>query len=153
MTDTLRQIGELLLSSIPAIISLLIVWAAYTVLVYKPLQKVLGERQARTEGAIRQAEEEISVAEKRTAEYEGRVREARSQIYLNMEARNRRVMQQREAALAEARRNAEDMIKSARSVLEKEVNDARATLKQQADALANQIISSVMRRAVAIGGR
>lgn len=153
MTDTLRQIGELLLSSIPAIISLLIVWTAYRVLVYTPLQKVLGERQARTEGAIRQAQEEISVAEQRTAEYEGRVREARSQIYLKLEARNRRLMQEREAALAEARRHAEDMIKSARSVLEKEVSDAKDALHQQADALASQIIESVLKPAVAVGGR
>lgn len=153
MTDTLRQIGELLLSSIPAIICLLIVWTAYRVLVYNPLQKVLGERQARTEGAIRQAQEEISVAEKRTAEYEGRVREARSKIYLSLEARNRRLMQERDVALAEARRHAEGMIKSARSVLEKEVVDAKATLHQQADALASQIIESVLKPAVAVGGR
>src|SRR5215831_12584364 len=99
MTDILRQIGELLLSSIPAIISLLIVWWAYRVLVYTPLKNVLGERQARTEGAILQAREEISTAEKRTAEYEARVREARSQIYLTMETRNRRLLQEREAAL------------------------------------------------------
>jgi F-type H+-transporting ATPase subunit b len=153
MTDTLRQIGELLLSSIPAIFCLVIVWTAYRFLVYVPLQRVLGERQARTEGAIRQAQEEISIAEKRTAEYEGRVREARGQIYLSLEARSRRVMQERDAALAEARRHAEAMIRSARSVLEKEVVEAKAAMQGQADALASQIIESVLKPAVAVGGR
>jgi F-type H+-transporting ATPase subunit b len=153
MTDTLRQIGELLLSSIPAIICLLIVWGAYRVLVYSPLQKVLGERQARTEGAIRQAQEEISVAEKRTAEYERRVREARSQIYITLEARSRTLMQERDTALAETRRHAEAMIKSARSVLDKEVLAAKAALQEQADALAVQIIESVLKPAIAMGGR
>jgi F-type H+-transporting ATPase subunit b len=153
MTDTLRQIGELLLSSIPAIISLAIVWAAYRALVYAPLQKVLGERQARTEGAIRQAQEQVSAAEARTAEYERRVREARSRIYLAQEARSRHIMQQRDAALAEARRHAEATIKTARLALEKEVLAAKATLQQQADALAAQIIDIVLKSAAAVGGR
>ena len=77
MDETLRQLGELLLSSIPAIFGLLIVWGAYRLIVYTPLQRVLGERQARTEGAIRQAQAEIASAEQRTAEYERRAAEAR----------------------------------------------------------------------------
>jgi F-type H+-transporting ATPase subunit b len=153
MTDTLRQIGELLLSSIPAILSLLIVWIAYRVLVYSPLQKVLGERQARTEGAIRHAQEQVAAAEERTAEYERRVREARSRIYLGQEARSRHIMQQRDAALAEARRHAETMIKTARAALEKEVVAAKATLQQQADILASQIIETVLKSSAAVGGR
>src|SRR5262245_1180965 len=147
MTDTLRQIGELLLSSIPAILCLLIVWAAYRVLVYTPLQKVLGDRQARTEGAIRHAQAQISAAEERTAEYERRVREARSQIYLNLEARSRHLMQERDTALAEARRQAEATIKSARGALEVEVTAAKAALQQQADGLAAEIIESVLKPA------
>jgi F-type H+-transporting ATPase subunit b len=153
MDETLRQLGELLLSSVPAIIGLLIVWAAYRWLVYSPLQQVLGERQARTEGAIRQAQKEISSAEARTAEYERRVREARAQIYQSQEARSRRTMEGREVALAEARKQADTTVKNARAALEKDVLSAKATLQQQADGLANEIIESVLKPAVAMGGR
>src|SRR5215471_1669041 len=153
MNETLQQLGQLLLSSIPAIIGFLIVWAAYRVIVYKPLQQVLAERQARTEGAIQQAQAEISSAEERTAEYERRVREARAQIYTAQEARSRRTTEQRETALAEARRQADTMVKSARSALEKEVLAAKATLQQQAEILAEKIIESVLKPAPALGGR
>jgi F-type H+-transporting ATPase subunit b len=153
MNETLRQLGQLLLSSIPAIIGFLIVWAAYRVIVYKPLQRVLGERQARTEGAIQQAQTEIASAEERTAEYERRVREARAQIFAAQEIRSRRITEQREAALAEARRQADSIIKSARATLEKDVLAAKATLQQNAEILAQKIIESVLKPAPALGGR
>jgi len=151
--DTLNQLGELLLSSIPAIIGLLIVWAAYGGLVYRPLQKVLAERQARTEGAIQQAQAEIASAEVRTAEYEQRVREARTQIYLSQEAQSRRMTQERDAAIGAARKQAEAKVREARAALEKDALAAKAGLQQQAEILADQIIESVLRPAAVAGGR
>jgi F-type H+-transporting ATPase subunit b len=153
MDEILRQLGELLLSSIPAIFGLLIVWAAYRLIVYTPLQKVLGERHARTEGAIQQAQAEIASAEERTAEYERQVREARARIYAGQEARSRRIQQQREATLAEARKQADATVKNARAGLEKEVLSAKAALQQQSETLAQQIIESVLKPAAVVGGR
>ena len=134
-------------------IGLLMVWAAYRGIVYKPLQRVLAERQARTEGAIQQAQAEIAAAEERTAEYERRVREARAQIFAAQEARSRRTMEQRDAALAEARRQADSLVKSERASLEKDVLAAKSTLQQQAEVLAQKIIESVLKPAPALGGR
>jgi F-type H+-transporting ATPase subunit b len=132
---------------------LLIVWAGYRTIVYSPLQRVLAERQARTEGAIQQAQAEIASAEARTAEYEQRVREARTQIYMTQEAHSRRVMQEREGALAEARKKADAKIREARAALEKDVLAAKAGLQQQAEVLADEIIESVLRPAAVLGGR
>jgi F-type H+-transporting ATPase subunit b len=149
--EILQQLGELLLSSIPAIIGLLIVWAGYRVIVYAPLQRVLAERQARTEGAIRQAQAEIASAEARTAEYEQRVREARRQIYITQEAHSRRILQEREAALADARKQADAKIRDARMAIEKEVVAAKTSLQQQAETMADEIIESVLRPAAVAG--
>ena len=41
MDEILRQLGELLVSSVPTMISLLVVWGAYQVIVYRRLQQVL----------------------------------------------------------------------------------------------------------------
>jgi len=153
MDETLRQLGELLLSSIPAIFGLLIVWTAYRLIVYTPLQKVLSERQARTEGAIQQAQAEIASAEERTAEYERRVREARAQIYAAQEANSRRIQRQRESILEEARQQADATVKTARAALEKDVLSAKASLQQQAETLAQQVIESVLKPAAVVGGR
>jgi F-type H+-transporting ATPase subunit b len=152
MDAILRQIGELLVNSIPTIISVLILWTAYTFLVHGKLRQVLAQRHALTEGAIERAQQEIATAEKRTAEYEERVREARSQIYKALQAHLQRVMEERNAALAEARKNAGEMVKKARVVLEADVISAKAALEQQAIVLAEQVIVTVLKPATA-GGR
>ncbi|MGZ7084590.1 MAG: ATP synthase F0 subunit B [Candidatus Angelobacter sp.] len=152
MDAILRQIGELLINSIPTIISVLILWTAYTFLVHGKLRQVLAQRHALTEGAIERAQQEIAAAEKRTAEYEQRVREARSQIYKAQQANRQRVMDERNAALAESRKNAGETVKKARAVLETDTVGAKGDLEQQANVLADQVIATVLKPATA-GGR
>lgn len=151
--DTLQKLGELLLNSIPSIICLLIVWTAYRNIVQKKLQTVLAERHARTEGAIQEAQAQIAKAEARTAEYEQRLREARSQVYQAQEARRRHIMDKRGAALAQARQQADEMVKRAHADLDRDVQEARAALQQQAETLAEQIIRSILRPLAATGGK
>ncbi len=90
MDETFRQISELLLGSIPTIIFFLLLYGLYTVLVHKPLMRVLAERRARTQGAIEKARADIALAERRTAEYEQKLRDARIAILKAQEARRAR---------------------------------------------------------------
>ena len=152
--ETLRQLGELLLTSIPAIISILIVWGAYQSLVYRRLHQVLVERHARTEGAVQSAHEQIASAEKRTSEYEQKLRDARSQVYKAQEAQHRQIMEHRSSALAEARKHADEMLDRARAATMQELEAAKVALHKQADSLADEIIDSILRPAAATeGGR
>jgi F-type H+-transporting ATPase subunit b len=152
--ETLRQLGELLLTSIPAIISILIVWGAYQSLVYRRLQQVLVERHARTEGAVQSAHAQIASAEQRTAQYEQKLREARSQVYKTQEVQHRQIMEHRSSALAEARKHADDILNRARTATMQELEAAKAGLQKQADSLADEIIDSILRPAAATeGGR
>lgn len=151
--EIFRQVGELLLFSVPTIICLLVVWGAYRVLVYNKLQQILAERHARTEGAVEQAKAAIASAEERTAEYEKKLREARGQIYAAQENARNRMIEQRSDALAEARRQAEKMIKDARATLDEDIAAAKAGLQKQAETLADQIVQSVLRPASAVGGQ
>jgi F-type H+-transporting ATPase subunit b len=152
MDAILRQIGELLVNSIPTIISLLIVWVGYRYIVHGKLQQVLEQRHALTEGAIQRAQEEIAKAEKRTAEYEERVREARAELYKVQQANRQKVMEARNTALAEARRQAGEKVKEARANVAATVIASKAALREQADALADKVIESVLKPAAA-GGR
>ena len=153
MDTTLRQLGELLLSSVPTIILLLIVWAAYRLIVHKKLEQVLAQRHSLTEGAIQKAQQEIAAAEARTSEYEQRLRDARSTVYKAQETRRQQTMDKHGAALAQARAQAEEMLRHSRAALETDVAAAKLMLRQQADALAREIIDSILKPAVAMGGR
>src|SRR5580700_6852031 len=106
MDEILRQLGGLLLGSIPTIIFVVLLYAIYAVLLHKPLVKILAERRAKTEGAMQKARADIAAAEARTAEYEQRLREARLALFKNQEARRQAALQARAAAVARARAKA-----------------------------------------------
>jgi len=150
MQETLRQIGELLLNSIPTILCLLVLWTAYTFMVHNPLRQVLAKRRALTEGAVEQARKEIASAEARTAEYEQKLREARAQIFKTQESYSKRVMDERAKALAEARtteyeqklREARAQIFKTQESYSKRVMDERAKALAEARKQADQMIKS-----------
>ena len=144
MEETLRQLGGLLLGSIPTIIFMVLLYGLYAVLVHKPLVNVLAERRSKTEGAIEKARADISSAEARAAEYEQRLLAARMAVYRAQEDRRQAALQTRAAAVAEARGRAQAQIDQARASIEKDKEQAKAALQAQSGILADQIIRSVL---------
>ena len=144
MDETLRQIGELLLGSVPTIIFFLLVFGFYTVLVHKPLMAVLTERRARTQGAIEKARADIDSAEKRTAEYEQKLRDARLALFRAQEERRAKASQARSAAVEQARKEAQTKVEEARAGIERDTTEARKSLEAEANRLAGEIIRTVL---------
>jgi F-type H+-transporting ATPase subunit b len=154
MDETLRQLGELLLGSIPTIILLLVVFSAYTVIVHKPLSKVLAERRAKTEGAVEKANADMAAAEARTSEYERRLREARAAVFKSQEARRHAVLEARAAAVAAAHTKAQEQIEKARAAIEHDKTTAQEILQHESARLAAEIVRAVLRPAAesSLGG-
>ena len=153
MDETLRQVGELLLGSIPTIFLLLLLYFIYTVLVHRPLVRVLAERRRQTEGAIEKAAEDIASAEARTAQYEQSLREARATIFKSQEARRQQALQVRAAAVAEARAKAQAQVDQARSAIQQDKQAAQDGLQAESGKLAAEIIRRVLEPATAGAGR
>ncbi len=145
MEQTLRQLGELLLGSVPTVIFLSVLYILYTFLVYRPLSAVLAERRNRTEGAMEKARADIAAAEARTAEYEQRLREARQRVFKSLESRRQQANQARGEAVGRARAHAQDQVKQARSALEQDKQSAMAKLEGEAGRLASDIVRTVLR--------
>jgi F-type H+-transporting ATPase subunit b len=155
MDETLRQLGGLLLGSVPTIIFLLLVFGMYTVLVHKPLVRVLADRHTKTEGAVEKARADIAAAEARTADYEQRIREARVAIFKAQEARRQQAMQTRAGVVAGARTRANEQIEAARRAIAQEKQSAQANLEADASSLAAEIVRTVLQPAAAqtrVGG-
>ena len=129
MEQTLRQLGELLLGSVPTIILLALLYTLYAFLVHRPLMAVLAERRARTQGAMEKARADIAAAEARTAEYEQRLREARQKVFKSLEDRRQRATQVRGDALNQARARAQEQIKQARALIEQDKQVAMGKLE------------------------
>jgi len=149
MDEILRQLGELLLAAIPTVVVFVILFTAYKLIVHKPLVAVLAERRARTQGAIEKASADIAAADARTQEYAQRLRDARLSIFKKQEARRQQSLQARAAAVAEARAAAYARVKAARASFEEDVKGAKVTLATESEALADQIIRTILKPAMA----
>jgi F-type H+-transporting ATPase subunit b len=145
MDETLRQLGELLLGSIPTVIMLVLLYAIYSVVVHKPLARLLAERRAKTEGAVEKARADIAAAEAKTSEYEQRLRDARLALFKSQEAGRQAALQVRSQAVAAARARAQDQVKQAREAIEREKIAAQEGLQTESARLATEIVRTVLR--------
>ena len=118
MDQTLHQLGELLLGSVPTVILLTLLYALYTTIVHKPLRRVLDERRSKTEGAVEKSRADIAAAEARTSEYEQKLREARAAVFRKQEEKRQAVVQSRANAVNEARTKAQTQVQAAKADIE-----------------------------------
>jgi F-type H+-transporting ATPase subunit b len=142
--ELLRQLGDLVLGSVPTMILFVLLVIAYRFLLYGPLMRMLAERRERTLGAIEKAKAAIAAADAKSQEYEAKLRAARADIFHRRELRLQQWNAQRETALAGARQAAQERIKAARAGIEAEAADARHHIEGTVDQLASQIMSAVL---------
>jgi F-type H+-transporting ATPase subunit b len=147
MDQTLRQLGELLLGSIPTVILLALLYALYATIVHKPLRRVLEERRSKTEGAVEKSRADIAAAEARTSEYEQRLREARATVFRAQEARRKAALDARTAALNEARVKAQAQVQAAKADIQKDRDAAQSGLQKEVQTLAAEIMRRVLQPA------
>jgi F-type H+-transporting ATPase subunit b len=147
MDETLRQLGELLLGAVPTVILLALLYVLYTLIVHKPLQRVLEERRNKTEGAIEKSRADIAAAEARTSEYEQRLREARATLFRAQEARRKAALDAHTAVLKEALSKAQAQVQSAKADIQRDREAAQGALEAEAQALAADIIRCVLQPA------
>jgi F-type H+-transporting ATPase subunit b len=144
MDKTLRQLGELLLGAVPTVILLALLYALYTTIVHRPLRRVLDERRSKTEGAVEKSRADIAAAEARTAEYEQRLREARTTLFRAQEARRKAALDARTAAMNEVRVKAQAQVQAAKADIQKDREAAQAGLQPQVQVLAAEIMRRVL---------
>jgi F-type H+-transporting ATPase subunit b len=132
---------------VPTVILLALLYALYTTIVHKPLQRVLAERRSKTEGAVEKSRADIAAAEARTAEYEQKLREARAAVFRAQEAKRQAALQARSNALNEARSKAQAQVQAAKKDIENDRAAAEAGLPADAAALAQEIVRRVLQPA------
>lgn len=144
MEDIVQQVGALLLGAVPTILLFVVLVAAYQLLVQGPLNRVLAERRARTEGAVEGAHKAIAEAEAKAAEYAEKLRLARAEIFKVREQRAQRRNAEREAALDETRKAAGAKVTEAQNGIDAEAERARQAIQGSAGELANQVVRAVL---------
>ncbi len=140
----LKELGELVLGSVPTMVLFLLLIAAYAALVRRPLDRILAERRARTSGAIEEARKAISAAEATTAVYEEKLRASKAAIYQMREQKLKQWQRERETSLEGAKQALQQQIVAARAEIEKSAIVARQQLEGASAALGAQILRAVL---------
>ena len=151
MDEILRQLGGLVLGSVPTMILFILLVTAYGFLVRRPLQRVLAERRSRTSGAVEQAKGAIAAAEAETAAYEEKLRKAKAEIFAARERKLKQLNAEREAVIEQVRQQAQDRILGAKQGIEKSVAEARKQIEVSSSELGSRILAAVLPAGVETG--
>jgi F-type H+-transporting ATPase subunit b len=145
MDETLRQLGGLLLGSVPTIILFLVTFLSYRFIVHGKLEHVLKQRYLLTEGAIEKARADLAAAEAKASEYEQRLREAKVAIFKAQESRRQAALTARAALIAEGRDRAQKQVQQARERIAQEIEVAKKQLQPESERLANLVIRAILK--------
>ena len=88
MDKTLHQLGGILLNGIPTFVLVLLLNVYLRFVFFKPLEKTLADRYAKTEGARKAAAAALAAADARVAEHQAALRAARSEVFEAQEKAN-----------------------------------------------------------------
>lgn len=141
----LPQVIALLIQALPTLLVVIFLHWYLKATLFQPVEKVLQERYSATEGARLAANQALAQAEQKVAEYDRKLRDARTEIYKEQEAWRSSLLAQQNAQLAQAREDNQKLAQEAKAQIQQQVATAEATLAQEADQLAAQIVTQVLR--------
>lgn len=115
---------------------------------FKPLNRILSQRQQRTNEALRKFEDAQETQAQRLTEIEASLAEARREAYEIREAAQRAGRDRREELMREARDAAREVLEAARAEIAADVQAARGDLETEADRLSEMIAERLLGRSV-----
>ncbi len=121
-------------------------------LLFKPIGKVLDERETLIDGAAAEACAAARQYQARLANYEETIRRARAESYRKLEQQRAAALEERRKLLEAAKAASDAEIAKAKTQIAAEATKARTTLEEEARQVAEQISRTVLGRAVG-GGR
>lgn len=136
-------------SIIPALIVFLALIAALNLILFKPLARILAERQSRTAGLMAAAQEKTNYQLHMFHEYQASIKSARMEGYRRQEQYRTEAMTRRAELLARARESAEQMVRESRDSIRSQVETAKQQLALDAQEIGRKITSSILDRSAA----
>jgi F-type H+-transporting ATPase subunit b len=131
--------------------SLAFILALFLILVYllnqilfKPIGKILDERENLTEGARAEARAAARQCQELMAEYEAGIKRARAEGYGRIERARQQALEWRTRLIEETKREAEQEIQTAKTNIASQAELARRALKEEARNLALRISRAVL---------
>ena len=146
MEATLHALGQILVQALPTFVLVLLLFVYLRSVFFKPLERVLAERDEATEGARQKAAAALDRAQAKVAAYEEQMRAARNEIYREHEEVRLKWRDDQTAQIANARQRTEALVKEAKATVAAEASEAKSALAANSQALADQITQAILQR-------
>ena len=142
--EILKQLGDLFLAATPTAIIVFLFYLFLRWSFFNPISRVVAERENRIEGARHQAQELRRNAQEKARAYQDALRKARAELFRQQEAARRAALDERGAALQQARLRANEEIQAAKRRISGEIDAARAELESSSSQLAGEIARVIL---------
>ncbi|MFH0811432.1 MAG: ATP synthase F0 subunit B [Pseudomonadota bacterium] len=132
---------------IQGVIFLFVLWFLSRVL-FRPILKILQEREEKTEGFLNQADEAGKRAEKTLEQYNEKFRQAKKEA---LDLKRKLVLEgteQKEAIFNQAKKEARGFLEEMRGNIAKEAEATRKTLRQQVESLGQIMAEKALGRSL-----
>lgn len=120
-------------------------------LLFRPIGRVLDERQTLTEGATNEARAAARRYQAKLAEYESTIRQARAESYRRLEQERAAALEDRRRLIEEEKQKASGEIEQAKSEIRGQAEGARAALEAESRQIAATISRTILGRTVGGG--
>jgi len=115
---------------------------------YKPINQILESREKRTRGRLSEAQEIMKSVKERLADYEGSLRQARSEAYALAESQRAEAMIERQQKVNEMRAQLAQTIATEKEAIQGQAAQAQASLEVESHQIARDISSRVLHRSI-----
>ena len=144
--EILHQLGELFLAAVPTVLIVFLFYLFLRANFFRPIEKVLAERKARTEGARRAAVTMQAAAQEKVRAYQDALKKARAEVYAEQEAARRAVLEERAALVRNTRTRAGDEVRAAKERIAAELAIAQAQLERESQTLGSEVARAILER-------
>ena len=143
--DILHQLGDLFLQAVPTVIIVFLFYLFMRWAFFAPLRKALEQRDAKIEGARREAAAVEEAARRDLENYNEALQKARGEIYAEQEAARQAILEERAKNLKAMRSLAQKEVAEAKKSIEAELATARAEMDRQTPGLAGKIVGTILK--------
>jgi F-type H+-transporting ATPase subunit b len=144
MQEIVHQLGELFLQAVPTVLIILLFYFILRAIFFKPLLKVMAERDARTVGSQKAAEVAQAAAIEKAKQYQDALKQARGQVYVEQEAARKKLLDERTALVKQARAAATAQVGAGKERIAGEVAAARREIETTVSKLSSEIARRVL---------
>jgi len=142
--EILHQLAELFLQAVPTVVIVFLFYLFLRWAFFTPIQKAMAERDAKIEGARREAAALQAEAGKELQDYNDRLRKVRRELYAEQEAARQVVLDERARLLKAMRSRALEEVQEAKKKIAAEQVSVRNEVESQTDSLAAEIVRVIL---------